>query len=326
MNIFITGATGFIGSKLTSRLVLNGHNIHVLTRNPLKRKELKHPNIRIYVGDIMDQDILKDAMQGCDWVFHLAAYTKIWAKDKDIYYRYNVTGTENVLVSSVEAGIKKVIVISTAGVLGPSAGSPVEESTVRYRDFFTEYERTKSLADEKAMSFTGKGPEIVILYPTRVFGPGLLSESNSVTKLIQAYARGKWRIIPGNGRKIGNYVFIDNLVDGIIKAAESGRSGNKYILGGSDVSYNEFFNTIASITGKKHVMIRIPLIFALIVSGILTFSAKFTGSPPLLTPEWVRKYLNNWSVSSNKAVEELDYQPGNFAAEVEKTLEWLKIC
>ncbi|UCG28760.1 MAG: NAD-dependent epimerase/dehydratase family protein [Bacteroidales bacterium] len=324
MNIFITGATGFIGSKLTQKLALNGHNIRVLIRNPQKAKVLEHSNIRIYIGDISDQGMLKDAMSDCDWVFHLAAYTKVWARDRDIYYKYNVKGTENVLNCAKESGIKRVIIISTAGVLGPSDGGSISESTVRQMDFFTEYERTKSLADEKAMSFAGQQPEIIILYPTRVFGPGLLSESNSVTKLIDAYARGKWRIIPGNGKKLGNYVYIDNLVDGIIKAAELGKPGSRYILGGSDVSYNDFFETIARVTGKSYFMIKIPLGFALAISWILTFLAKITGNPPLLTPAWVRKYLHDWSTSSSKAVKELGYQTGNFEDEVERTWQWLK--
>lgn len=325
MNILVTGATGFIGSSLTEELVSQGHIIHILSRDPSKSSMFDHENTTFFVGDITNKESVVKAMAGCERVFHLAAYAKVWSKDKRHYYQQNVEGTRHVIEAALEAGIKKVLLVSTAGVLGPSKDQPINESTVRTKPFFTEYEKTKGLADQVSRDYLNKGIDIITVYPTRVFGPGPLNESNSATKLIQQYSTGKWRIIPGNGKKIGNYVYIDDLVEGMIRAIEHGQAGEGYLLGGSNISYLEFFGTVSGIIKKKYSMIRIPMALALITSSVFLLFTKITGIPPLLTPGWVKKYLHDWSVSSEKAITALDYNPGTFRDGIEKTLIWLQL-
>jgi len=322
MNILVTGATGFIGSNLTKELITRGYKVHILSRDPGKSSMFDPQSSVFFNGDITDKQSLVEAMKGCEGVFHLAAYAKVWSKDKNMYNTQNVLGTQNVFEAAKVASIKKILVVSTAGVFGPSGDHPVDETTIRKKPYFTQYEKTKSLADKVSGEYVNKGISVITVFPTRVFGPGPLNESNSATKLIHQYSVGKWRILPGNGNKIGNYVYIDNLISGMINAFEKGRSGEGYLLGGSDISYLDFFKTISDITGKKYFMIRIPLFLALAISSVFSFFARITGIPPLITPGWIKKYLHDWSVSSAKAMYELGYNPGSFREEVAKTLEW----
>lgn len=325
MNILVTGATGFIGFRLTEKLLSNGHAVHVLSRDPGKKGMFEQEQARFFTGDITNRKQVGEAMKGCERVYHLAACTEVWSKDPSVFHKQNVEGTRIVLEAAREKQVSKVLVASTAGVLGPSFDKPVDESTERTTPFFSEYERTKWTADQVTKEFVNEGLQVVTVYPTRVFGPGPLNRSNSVTKLIKQYIRGKWRIIPGSGREIGNYVYIENLIDGMLRAMEYGRSGEGYLLGGANTSYDEFFNTVSDIIHKSYFMLRIPKIFCLLAASLLHLSAMITGTPPLLTPGWVRKYLHNWPITNQKAMTELGYDPGIFREGVEKTLDWLRV-
>jgi nucleoside-diphosphate-sugar epimerase len=324
MKIFISGATGFIGSNLAMKLANRGHIIHALYRNIEKIKEIQNSNIKFFKGDITDYDSLKKAIDGCEQIFHVAAFTEVWAKEKKTIYNLNVKATENILDLALKLGIKKMVVTSTAGVLGPSIQGIVNEETKKSVDYFLEYEKTKAIAEEKVKEYVAKGLDCVIVNPTRVYGPGLLSKSNSVTIMIKSFSEGKWRIIPGNGKSIGNYVFIDDIVDGQILAMEKGKSGERYILGGSNISYIEFFKILKEQTGQKHLMIKLPLILMLTVANAMMLITKVFGVKPLITTALVKKFNYNWNVSSEKAIIELGYKPVTFAEGAKKTLEWLK--
>ena len=143
--------------------------------------------------------------------------------------------------------------------------------------------------------------QIITVNPSRVYGPGLLSDSNGVTKMIRLYLQGKFRLIPGNGESTGNYVFIDDVVEGHIQAMEKGRAGERYILGGENASFNEFFNLLAAITGKQHRMFKIPIPVMNLAAKTMEIRANLTGAAPLLTPPWVKKYLFDWAHSTSKA-------------------------
>ena len=125
MNILVTGATGFIGSNLTEELVSQGHIVHILSRDPSKGSMFDHKNITFFVGDITNKKSVAKAMAGCNRVFNLAAYAKVWSSDKKHYYHQNVEGTRHVIEAALETGIKTVLIVSTAGVLGPSTDHPV---------------------------------------------------------------------------------------------------------------------------------------------------------------------------------------------------------
>ena len=160
--------------------------------------------------------------------------------------------------------------------------------------------------------------------PPRIYGPGIITESNAVTRLVKLYMAGKWRILPGDGKRTGSYVHVDDIVDGHILAMQHGRSGERYALGGVNASYNEFFTLLAKLTGKKRHLINLPIWAMMLAGNFLQLYARLTGKPPLLTPPWIRKYHYDWSIDSGKAQKELGYSFISLEDGLRKTIDWLK--
>ena len=321
--IFITGSTGFIGQKLAKRLADEGNQVVALIRSKGKAKNLQHENISFVEGDLFNIGALEVGMHETDEVYHLAAFAGIWAND-DTFSKVNIDGTLNILNAANKKGVKKIVVTSTAGVIGPAIDGSVNEDTSRQVDFFTDYESTKYESELRIKECVAEGQNVVIVNPTRVYGPGPLNVSNSVTKLIKQYTEGKWKFIPGNGMSTGNYVFVDDVINGHILAMEKGRAGERYLLGGEDATYFELFDTIAEVGGKKYKLYRMPLGVLLAFGKIQLFLAKTFGRQPLITPGWVRKYLYKWSVSSMKAQKELGYEITSLKNGIQKTVDWVR--
>jgi nucleoside-diphosphate-sugar epimerase len=307
MKVFITGATGYIGHELATELIRRNYEVAALVRSREKAADLAALGVQLFIGDLGDKQAIEQAMQGAEVVFHLAAFARMWPEDEHLYRRINVAGTETILDLALKSTIKKVVFTSTASVYGPSAGSPVNETTRRIAPFTNLYERSKAEAEQIARDYNAKGLPVVILNPTRVYGPGIESESNATRKLLQLYLQGKWRFIPGDGTRIGNYAFIRDVVDGHILAMEKGRSGENYLLGGEDASYNRFFDLVKQQSGQPKWLFHIPAPLLMTISRSIAFGARMTNNKPLITPEWAKKYLSDWSVSSQKATQELGY-------------------
>lgn len=324
--IFLTGATGFIGERLALRLAEDGHQVHALVRDPHKAARLTHPQIIKFAGDLSDEAAMKAAMAGCSEAYHLAALAKVWDKNPNAFYEINVLGTRKLLDAARDAGVAKVVVTSTAGVMGPSSAKwpIVSENSERATDFFTEYESTKYESEQEIIARAQQGEHIVIVNPTRVYGPGFLSDSNAVTMMITRYSQGKWRVIPGDGHKVGNYVFVEDVVNGHLLAMERGRSGERYLLAGENASYNEFFEQLAEVCGQQYRLFRIPVAVLLTASQLMVLWNKLTGAAPLITPNWVRKYLYHWRVDSAKARQELGYDPTPLREGMAQTVRWFK--
>lgn len=324
MPIFVSGATGFIGSRLVNRLVEEGNTVHALYRSDKKADQIRREGIRLFRGDILDVVSLSEAMNGCESAYHTAAFAGAWARDPGTVYRLNVDGALNVYRVASEQGIRRLVVTSTAGILGPASLEALNEGSPPPHSYFTHYEESKYRM-EKALTTPGPAmPEVVIVNPTRVFGPGILSEANSVTRMIRLYIEGKWRLIPGNGERLGNYVFVEDVVTGHLLAMEKGRPGQRYILGGDHISYNQLFGIIRKLTGLEYRLFHIPLWLMLASADGIRIYSRMTGRPPLITRALVRKYNHDWIVSSDKAVRELGYRP--LAAEdgIRRTIEWIR--
>jgi farnesol dehydrogenase len=323
MKCFLTGITGFIGTNLARQLMVDGHQVHAIIRNPGRTDLPDIPGIKYYKGDLHDKHVLLEAMKGCEVAYHLAAFAKPWARDRSDYYRINVEGAINVFSAAQQAGVKKVVFTSSAATMSPSPGTdPVDESRARDIPYFNLYESTKAEAEEKAKEFSRNGLPVVTVNPSRVFGPGPINPSNSVTRMILSYQRGKWRIIPGDGKKVGNYVYIDDVVHGHILAAMYGKAGERYILGGDNLTFDEFFKNLEDVCHKHHRMFHLPLPVMTAAASLMEAQAAVTGIPPLITASFVKKYLNHWSLNSNKALQELGYKMTPFREGVLKTLEW----
>ncbi len=281
----ITGATGFIGSQLARHLADQGEPVKALCRATADTAPLAHDYIRLVRGDIRDPAAVERAMGGCDRVFHLAGYARNWAKDPVTFLEINVNGFRNVLEAARKLSIRKVVFTSTALTLGPSARDPVQESTGRTVKCFTDYEYSKLLAEELTQRYVHDGVAITIVNPTRVFGPGLLTEGNSVTRMIQWYIEGKWRFLAGRGEQIGNYAFVEDVVRGHVLAMERGRPGERYTLGGENVSLKDFFARVSEISGRQHRLFRVPFPIAFTAAAIERIRAQHSAHYPLITPE-----------------------------------------
>lgn len=323
MKIFVTGATGYIGSHLVNRLVKDGHIVHVLVRSVYKAREIEGPNVVAFEGDILDILSLKEGMKGCEAVFHLAAFAKVWTKDPKTYFDINVKATVNVLEVAKEMGVSKIVVTSTAGVFGASTSSIINESYVREFDFFNEYESSKALSESKIKDFVNEGLDVTIVSPTRVYGPYLFGNPESVTQLINKFVTGSWRIIPGDGTKIGNYIYIDDVVNGHVLALTKGKKGHTYILGGENHDYNSFFSTLSDVSNIRRKMIKLPISMQMAFSRFQLMKIPFGGTP-LITPKWIAKGKYNWEVDPSKAVNELGLEITSLKDGIQKTISWIE--
>ena len=324
MNVLVTGATGFIGEHLSKCLANRGFVVHALYRSEEKAKLLQHPSIKLFKGEVSDRQSLKAAMDGCEQVYHVAAFAKVWHKDKNAVWDINVTGTQNVIEIACECKVKRMVFTSTAGVYGASSvGYSINEASTKRHDNYGNYERSKLAAELFIKEQHNSDLEIVIVNPTRVFGSGHLSESNSVTKMIASYIAGKWRVLPGNGLSSGNYVFVDDVVEGHILAMQRGRSGENYILGGENVSYIQFFKLISKVSGKHFSLFRIPLFIMLLAASLMELTTFLFGIKPKITRQLVRKFNCNWELTSNKAEVELGYKAHSLEDAIAKTVLWI---
>ena len=325
MKCFVTGATGFIGNNLVNKLISKGYEVNVLVRSTKAKKLFKNEKITVFTGDLHNTEIIDKAMKSCDVVFHMAAYANIWSKDKTLAFRTNVLGTKNILEAALKNEIKKVVFTSSAATLPPSKEKEdVDESFPLPAIYLTDYEITKKEAEQLCIDYYKKGLDVVVVKPPRVFGLGYLNKSNSVTIMIKYYLKGTWRIIPGDGSQIGSYVFIDDIVQGHLLAMQKGTPGENYILGGNNVSYNEFFNILAKVSGKKQFMVHFPLPLMMGISKFEFFMAETFGKKPLITPPWVKRYLQNRPLSSQKSIKELTYAITPLPEAIQKTIDWLK--
>jgi nucleoside-diphosphate-sugar epimerase len=322
--VFITGASGFIGRQLAVSLANAGNVVHVLLRPSHNTDFLQHPNIRFFEGDLLDKTSISDAMAGCSQVYHLAGLSKMWMQDKSAYYQVNVTGTENVLSVAAALPAGKVIVISTAGVLPPSEKNHLtNENTPRRPALYTEYEKTKNDAEQLAFAYQRKGLPVVVMNPTRVFGPGPVDDSNSATMMVRDYILGKWKIIPGNGKGTMNYVYIDDAVTGMITAMEVAQPGSQYIIGGENADYDQFFALIKELSGIDHSLYHIPYTIVRGVAWWEDTKTKWFKIKPLITSEWIKKLPYDWSKDVSKASQELNYHPRSLKQGLRQTIEWL---
>ncbi len=323
MKIFITGATGYIGQRLMESLLKQGHEVNALVRKIPTDSIFNHPNLTFHEGDLLDKTSLEKGMKGCRQAYHLAAFARPWAKDPATYFQINVKGTLNILEMAQKAGIEKLVYSSSCAVLGRSNGSPLSEDFVRDVHFFTEYESSKHIAECCVRDFSKQGLNTVIVAPSKVYGPGIWTESNAVSHLIQLYIHGDWHVIPGNGKSVGCFCYIDDVVNGHILAMNHGRVGQKYILGGDNLQLNEFFNLIKLISGKKHFLVRVPLWLMMLFGWKEEIGASLFGREPLITRKWIAKNNHDLACSSDKAIKELGYQITPIAEGISTTLAWL---
>lgn len=326
MPILVTGATGLIGSVLAERLAGRGEEVRAWVRPGNEHRLPRHPAVIPVPGTLEDAGALQQAMKGCSGVFHLAAFTGVWHRDPGFYHRVNVEGTRNVLVAARETGVKCVVVTSTAGVFPPSENSKIIDETVPYpMHCNTWYEESKVAMEQMIAGFPSGGMRIVMVNPTRLYGPGPLGKSNSVTRMLVQYMKGRWHWLPGSGHGVGNYAFIDDVVEGHLGAMAHGWHKARYILGGWNMSYAGLFRRAGEVYGRQHPLLPMPLPLMMTASAAMKGLAMLTGREPLITPGWVRKYNHSWHLSSRLAVSKLGYTVTPYEAAVSRIIEYYHI-
>ena len=336
--VFLTGACGYIGTRLLEALVGREEPVRALSRRPELKPEpppglgwtgggpLASPLVEWVRGDVADRDSLLRAMEGCSQVYHLAAYAKNWARDPQTSFAVNVQGMRNVFDAAAQLGVQRVVWTSTCLTLGPSPpGGVVDEDTPRRTGrHFVEYERTKCIAEAEAFARAREGFPVVIVNPNRVYGPGYLNEANSATLLIDRYDRGKLPMLPNRGVNVGNWVLVDDVVQGHLLAMEKGRIGQRYVLGGENASLARLLALVDLVSGKRHFKIPMLRITPMVFAYLQQIRARWLGVYPQITPGWARLYMTDWAQSSQKAERELGYRPTPLAEGLRLTYAWLQ--
>lgn len=335
--IFVTGATGHIGTKLVEKLLARGHFVRGMGRREkptLPPGEIvtaaqtwEHPNFEFFRGDILDKDAVDRGVSGCDYVFHLAAYANNWHRDRTMFDRFNVEGTRNVMDACEKHGVRRLVYTSTIVTIGTTQKGQIGDESMPWptEKSFTDYERTKLIAEREVLErFRTRNLPAVIVNPTRVFGPGQLSESNSVVVIMNLYHRGRFPFLINFGKNLGNYVSTEDVAEGHILALERGRLGERYILGGEEnITLRDIYNYIDEFRGRKGFKFPIWLLVPMIVAHTLKITADLTGIYPAITPGWVRLYSTDGVFSVEKAKRELGYSPRPIREVFRETFEWM---
>ncbi len=320
--IFVTGATGYIGHQLTRKLVESGHTVNVLIRHQNDAALFTNPHINVFYGDITASETIREAIKGCEQVYHTAGYAKLWAKDPSVFYEINVNGTKNVLQEALNAGVRKLVYTSSAAVFGPSFNSLICEKDPRMISFRSDYDLSKQLAEYQVKEYAQKGLFSVIVNPTRVYGPGLLSHSNAFCRMLLDGMKGKFVFIPGGKSVISNYAFIDDVVEGHIKAMQWGISGERYILGGENIAYEEVLRILKNEV-KRIRLIPLSLNAMQLLGYFELVRNKISGLEPLITPAAAKRFFLDATFSNDKAIRQLCYSITPFNVGLKQTIDYV---
>jgi farnesol dehydrogenase len=316
----VTGASGFIGRQVVRQLVDEDERggVRVLCRRPEAIPHELRPQIEIVRGDITDRNAMKRAMAGVGTVLHLAGCTRAWSRNPREFWDVNVNGTELVLDLAEGAGVDRVVHVSTVLTLPQLVRTWLLEG----RRNPTEYERTKLLAERHVLAYRARGGDAVVVHPTRVYGPGPLTDANGTAKMIALYLAGHFRLRVADGDVLGNYAHVEDVASGMVLAARRGQSGAHYVLGGENASIRELFDLVAELSGVRRRMMAVKPAAAIGVGHLSEFWGRL-GGQVMITADWVRVYLENQGVDIAPTVRELGYRPRPLRVGIAQTLEWL---
>jgi dihydroflavonol-4-reductase len=314
----VTGATGFVGWHVARLLVERGHRVRALVRPSSKLREL---DVETSTGDLRDPNSLRQAARGCGVAFHIAADYRLWARAPDELYRSNVDGTRNLLEAARQAGIERVVYTSTVGCIGfPKNGVGDETSPVTLEDMTGAYKRSKYLAEQAALESARSGLPVVIVNPTAPVGDHDFKPTPT-GKIILDFLRGSMPAFVETGL---NLVDVKDTAVGHWLACERGRPGERYILGGQNLSLQEILKRVARISGRQAPTTRIPWSLAYAAGAASTGWARLTGREPRVPLDAVRMARKKMFVTHEKASRELGYAPGGVDAALEKAVEWFR--
>ncbi|HEY6823961.1 MAG TPA: hopanoid-associated sugar epimerase [Steroidobacteraceae bacterium] len=322
MRALVTGATGFIGSAVARALCRAGWQVRVLARAGSDRRNLLQLPVEIATGDLTDCPSLDQALRDCAAVFHAAADYRLGVADAETLYRTNVEGTRNVLNAAQRAGAARIVYTSSVATMGlPADGSPgTEDTPVTLADMIGHYKRSKFLAEELVRDFAKAGVPVIIVNPSTPIGPGDVKPTPTGRVVVDA-ALGRMPAYVDTGL---NIVHVDDVAAGHLQALDRGRVGERYILGGENLSLREILAHISGLARRKPPRIRLPHTALLPLALASETIARITGGSARVTLEGVRMARKHMYFSSDKAVRELGYRWRPSAAAFEDAVAWFR--
>src|SRR4051812_48781238 len=320
MKAFVTGGTGFIGERLVQRLRDRGDDVVALVRSREWGSKLEEMGATLVEGDLSSSDAIRTGMQGCDSAFHVAAVYKVGIPEKEheAMYDANVRGTERVLDAAFQAGVGRIVYVSTINVFGNTRGEVVEEGYERPgNDFLSYYDETKYLSHQVARERIDKGAPIVIVQPGGVYGPGDHSEVGNV---FDQTSSGKLTALPFAGLGF-NLVYVDDVAEGILLAHDKGKLGESYVLGGEIATMRNLVEKTAELSGRKPPKRDMPTGVIKAVAPIGPVVGKMMGFPPNFRELISASDGVTYWAKDDKARRELGYAPRDLETGLRQTLD-----
>jgi dihydroflavonol-4-reductase len=319
----VTGANGHVGNNLCRQLVARGERVRAMIRASADPAPLAGVDVEIVRGDIMDPVGTAAAVDGCGRVYHTAAGFLMWAKDpeRDII-RPSVDGTRNVVEAAARAGVEKLVYTSSSGTIG-HADSPAArwDETRPYPEPHTHYLRGKIAAEKEAFAVAKRtGLALVSIHPGLILGPRFWKPSESVRQIIQFVNQGAPVYFDGGF----SVVDVEDVARGAILAMEKGRSGERYILAGENITVKQLFDTMAELTGLKTPTVKLPVPVLRTMATLLELVSRLTGARPMIDRSQVDEFAGKFAYfDSGKAERELGYTYLPAREVVRRTVAWV---
>jgi dihydroflavonol-4-reductase len=324
MTVLVTGATGFVGSAVARALLLRGDTVRVLVRPNSDGANLEGLDVERVTGDLRDPASLAPAVEGARVVFHVAADYRLWAPEPDDLYQSNVTGTLSLFSAAAAAGVERLVYTSSVATLGlmPAGGSATEDTPSRLEQMIGHYKRSKFIAEDQVRRRVREdGWPVVIVNPSTPIGPRDIKPTPTGRMVLDA-ARGRMPAYVDTGL---NVVHVDDVAAGHLLALERGEVGERYILGGENMSLEDILAEVARLTSREAPRVRLPHLAVLPVAALSELWCRFTGrGEPLATVDGVRMAMKHMYFSSEKASHALGYQPRPAQEAIRDAVAWFR--
>ncbi|MAH84728.1 MAG: NAD-dependent dehydratase [Rhodospirillaceae bacterium TMED8] len=319
--ILVTGATGFVGSAVVRALLARGEPVRVLVRPTSPRNNLSGLDVDIFEGDLLQPKTLVRAVAGCEAIFHVAADYRLWTRDPGAMFRTNVEGSLALFRAAVEAGVSRSVYTSSVAVLNNHSNNPgYEDGPAEYADMIGVYKQSKFRAEQAVQAFgQNSGAEIVIVNPSTPVGPRDIKPTPTGRIIVEA-ARGKMPAFVDTGL---NIVHVDDVAEGHLLAFDKGVPGERYILGGQNMTLREILAEVAKLTGGKPPTLKLPhnLVMPIAIFAEL-WVRLIGGDEPFVTVDGVRMAKKKMYFSSAKAERELGYTPRPATHALADAVKW----
>jgi dihydroflavonol-4-reductase len=322
MRALVTGGTGFIGSSIVRALLDAGYEVRALVRRGADRRNLEGLEVELVQGDITDIDSLRLAVHGCERVFHAAALYSFWVREPGAIHRVNVDGTRNVLEVAKEANVERVIYTSSVAALAlPEGRVPVtEETPVDPGKIIGEYKKSKYRAEQVALEYARNGLPVVIVNPSFPVGPRDIKPTPTGRTILDFLNRR----LPAYVETGMNVVDVEDVALGHLLAAEKGRIGERYILGGKDMTMGELLALLSEITEIPAPRVKLPYHPILGLAYLNAAWCRLSGATPRMTPETIRMSHHYMYYDPGKAIRELGLPQTPPKVALAKAVSWFR--